>query len=517
MATYVKRTGERSKLTDLGDLSPDEQWPYSNWSEVGESEHFVQFYESDEFFLDSVTGYVGAGLSAGDACVLVTTPGHRQALELHLAVSGLDLADAQARGVCVCLDAAEILSRFMVDGMPEPHRFVAVVGGAIARAAEGQRHVRVFGEMVALLWAEGNQDAAIRLEELWNDLQGVVQPFSLFCAYPMQGFAGEVYGDPFGEICQRHSRVIPDESYSALTSPEERLRAITHLQQKASSLAAEIAERKAVEEALTQALGRERAARAEAEAANARMDEFLGVAGHELRTPLTTIHANIQLLSRKVTAMSEREEAVPEGLTRMLAQSLGMLVRMNGSAKRLGRLVDDLLEVSRIKAGKLEMRLEPADLVAIVREIVAEQRQLHPKRTIQLETPAQAVIAIVADADRLGQVMTNYLSNALKYSANEEPVAVTIRVEGHSAHVLVRDGGSGIAAEEQEHIWDLFYRVPGCEVRSGSGMGLGLGLHISKTIVELHGGSVGLVGAPGEGSTFWFSVPLAASDASVEE
>lgn len=516
MATKAERNSKSREPLEIDILGSDEQWPRSSWTEIDKSEHVVQFYETDGFLLNSVSGYVGAGFSAGDACVLVITSEHRQALEARLTAAGLDLAEARARGAYVCLDADATLARFMVDGLPDPARFVQVVGEVVQQAAEDQRHVRVFGEMVTLLWAEGNRDAAIRLEEIWNGLYDVVGPFSLYCAYPMRGFAGEAYSGQFGEICRRHSHVIPDESYTALTTQEERIRAITLLQQKARSLEAEVAERKAAEEKLTQALAREREARAEAEAANARLEEFLSVAGHELRTPLTTIRANIQLLSRRIAAMKKRQEAAPEELGRMLDQSLGLLVGMNGGTRRLGRLVDDLLEVSRIKAGKLELRLEPADLVALVRETVEEQRQVHPERTIQFEPPHVALL-IMADADRLGQVITNYLDNALKYSAPEQPVTVAIEVEEEMARVLVRDGGPGIAAEEHERIWDLFHRVPGCAVRSGSGMGLGLGLHISKTIAELHGGSVGLVSAPGAGSTFWLTVPLAGRDASAKD
>ena len=94
---------------------------------------------------------------------------------------------------------------------------------------------RRFGEMVALLWADGNYDAAIRLEELWNDLQETYS-FSLFCSYPMNGFGGEALAKPLSDVCAGHSQVIPAESYTALIDPDDRLRAITLLQQKARSL-----------------------------------------------------------------------------------------------------------------------------------------------------------------------------------------------------------------------------------------------------------------------------------------
>jgi len=218
-------------------------------SQTGQSDHFVQFYETDGFLIDSVSAFIGAGLRTGDAVIVLATKPHRESLEERLQGDGLEVAVARARGQYFSIDAAEALSGFMVDSSPEPGRFAEIVGSIIARAAQGGRHVRIFGEMVALLWAEENRAAALRLEELWSDL-GKAYAFSLCCGYPMQGFGGEAYKEEFAEICQQHSRVLPAESYARLSSPDEHLRAITLLQQKAASLEAEIARRKRAEEAL---------------------------------------------------------------------------------------------------------------------------------------------------------------------------------------------------------------------------------------------------------------------------
>ncbi len=217
------------------DITTQKLAPRSNWSEMSKSEHFVQFCETDAFLMNSVSEFIGAGLRAGDACIVIATKPHRESLEERLQGDGLEVAAALKRGQYVSIDAAATLSKFMVDGWPEPERFAEVVGSMIARAEKGWRHVRIFGELVAFLWADGNPAAVIRLEELWNDL-GKTHSFSLFCAYPMHGFGGEVYKEEFSEICRQHSRVIPAESYTALVSPDERLRAITLLQQKANSL-----------------------------------------------------------------------------------------------------------------------------------------------------------------------------------------------------------------------------------------------------------------------------------------
>jgi len=220
----------------------------SHWSEMSESEHFVQFCETDSFIIHSVSEFIGAGLRAGDACIVLATKPHGESLEERLQGDGLEVAAARVRGQYVSIDAAAMLSKFMVDGEPSSESFAKVVGSMIARAAKGRR-VRVFGELVALLWADGNLAAAIRLEELWNDL-GKIHAFSLLCAYPMHSFGGEVYELEFAEICKQHSHVIPAESYTRLPSLDERLRAITQLQQKVHSLEVEKAERKGAAERL---------------------------------------------------------------------------------------------------------------------------------------------------------------------------------------------------------------------------------------------------------------------------
>jgi len=237
-----------------------------------------------------------------------------------------------------------------------------------------------------------------------------------------------------------------------------------------------------------------------------RMNEFLGVASHELRTPLTSISANIQIGERMTASL---QNTPPDALGPRLERLNLLLNGANRQAQRLDRLVGDLLDVSRINAGKLELRIEPCDLAPILTEMVAGQRLAWQGRQITLTLPRRATLPLLADPDRIGQVITNYLTNALKYSPVDQPVEVAAKVEGDQVRVTVRDHGPGIPPAEQAHLFDAFYRAPGISQMSGSGVGLGLGLHICQNIIERHNGALGVISAPGEGATFWFTLPLA--------
>jgi len=242
--------------------------------------------------------------------------------------------------------------------------------------------------------------------------------------------------------------------------------------------------------------------------AQAQMDTFLAIAGHELKTPLTCIKLNLQFTRRHLEKLVRKDSGMPEELCKKVTLTLQEFAHTGHQVAQLERLVNDVLDVSRVQAGMLDLHLEPTDLGTIVREAVGAQRQAAPARTILLQLPAAQPVPVYADAGRLGQVVTNYLTNALKYSPAEQPVVVGLDVADQEARVWVRDQGPGLPPEEQARIWERFHQVKGIAVQNDAGIGLGLGLHICRTIIERHQGQVGVESAPGQGSTFWFTLPL---------
>jgi len=242
--------------------------------------------------------------------------------------------------------------------------------------------------------------------------------------------------------------------------------------------------------------------------ANRQMDTFLGMVSHELRNPLASAKLSIQLIHRRLERAYSNLPETEESLQAFLASLQELFAPSGRQIIRLERLVKDLLDASRIKEGKLELRLEQADLAAIVQEVLAEQGDLTPERVIQLQAPADQTFLVQVDVDRIRQAVTNYLTNALKYSPVTTPVLVGVDQEAGQARLWVRDQGPGIPRADQDRVWERFYRVPGIREQSGPAGGLGLGLYVTKMLIERHQGQVGVLSAPDQGTTFWFTLPL---------
>jgi hypothetical protein len=197
------------KLDDMKSIQ-NHPWQETNtevfWGEIAPCDHVVQIYENDQIFLDALAGFVGAGINAGDCCIVIATETHLAALHERLKVYAVRVDTLISDNRYIPLNAEDTLSKFMVNGWPDETLFQQTISSIIEKARREGRKVRAFGEMVALLWAAGHNGATVQLEHLWNKFCEK-ETFCLFCAYPKSGFTGDIT-DSVMHICQQHSKMI---------------------------------------------------------------------------------------------------------------------------------------------------------------------------------------------------------------------------------------------------------------------------------------------------------------------
>jgi PAS domain S-box-containing protein len=242
----------------------------------------------------------------------------------------------------------------------------------------------------------------------------------------------------------------------------------------ASAVARNISERKQAEKERELLLSREQQARTEAEAAIRLRDEFLLIASHELRTPLATLSTHAQLAIRRLRRDGPLE---PEHMT----QALQAIVV---HSEKLTQLLSQLLDVSRLEAGRLKLVPEPTDLTALVAQVVADTRVRSDRHLIRVDVPSFLQASV--DRLRLEQVLRNLLDNAVKYSPDGGPIELAARQDESAVELSVRDHGLGIQPERRARLFERYFQAHNDAYRSG----LGLGLYISRQIVELHGGQI---------------------------
>ncbi len=248
------------------------------------------------------------------------------------------------------------------------------------------------------------------------------------------------------------------------------------------------------------------AQRAAAEAAVRVRDEFLSIAAHELKTPITSLRGYAQLLLRR----AEREGTLD------LERTTRALQTIDRQADRLARLVSQLLDVSRVQAGKLALDCEPTDLAQLLETAVSAAQARTTLHQIVFDPPQAPLLAII-DPLRVEQVATNLLDNAIKYSAKGQVEVRLWQPDPDRVAFSVRDRGVGIPEDQRPHVFERFYQVtrplgtPVAEVTAPSGTaqgaGMGLGLYISREIVERHGGTIAVDSPPGGGARFTVIVP----------
>lgn len=587
-----------------------------------DTSHMVRFYDEDSILVADVREFADEALRCGGSAILIATEEHLDALLPLLRGLGPGRDDRPwYTGNLITLPAQATLDRFMVDGWPDEQRFLASVGELVAAEARRAPPLHAFGEMVALLCEQGMHDAALRLEELWNDLIRR-HGFRLLCAYPHRVFASDEQARHFRCVCDVHTHFYATAAGKSADIADSALRAAVW-QQKALALENEVKRLREAESTLRrreieltdfldnaaegvhrvaadgtilwanraelEMLGyrydeyvgrpitdfhvdapviehildslkagetlydqparlrckdgsikpvlihsngcfedgklrytrcftrdasdrvarelaeqqRERLLR-ELERASQAKDEFLAMLGHELRNPLSPIVTALQLMRMRGSTETQRERAIIER-----------------QVDHLVRLIDDLLDVSRITRGNIELKVETVQLADVLAKAVEMASRLLEQRSHRLTVDVDRSLAWQGDPVRLAQAVANLLTNAARYTDiggeirlsawRDDPVEDI--AEGSAAGTIVirvRDNGIGIAADMLPHLFDLFYQGPRKIDRQEGGLGIGLAL--VKNLVELHGSSVSATSAgPAQGSEFTIRLPAVAS------
>ncbi len=463
---------------------------------LGPGDHVCLVYERPEEQVVTMVPYVRQGLERGERCVYVVDEHSVDDVATVLEAHGVEVEREQARGALVFLTQRE---SFLRGGRFEPEAMVAYFRQVEHESlAAGFTGVCGTGEMSWALGPEPSRVELIRYECLLNRYLPGSHAMAN-CQYNRRRFPPEVIHD----VLRTHPRVILGdevhenlfyETPEMLLGKESEAGRVEWMVRQLKRVRA--AERKLVQMGIRlseQAVENGRLYEEAREAVRAR-DEFLSVASHELKTPLTPLRLRLQGLRREVEG--GEEDLVPR--ERVMRAARGAEQQLH----KLAVLVDALLDVSRLTQGRLALTWEELDLTEVVWEVVERFAQQAAKAGSAVEVVAERPVVGRWDRLRLEQVVTNLLSNALKYGAGR-PVHVEVEGAPERAVLVVRDEGIGIEPEHLERIFGKFERA----VSGRQYGGLGLGLYITRQIIQALEGTIEVRSEPGHGSTFRVVLP----------
>jgi signal transduction histidine kinase len=443
--------------------------PAARTAEPPPADHVVHLYDDDEHhYYDRLIEYLEAALRRGEAAIAIVTPAHARGILSRLEARGVDVGKMVADQQLQILDADEAKRAIVPDAIPIPTRFTELVGARIDAALARWPRVAALGEIVDLLAAEGRVEALLQLEAIWNRFL-LGRPVSLWCAYQLRTFGHSGASDAFVDMCKTHGDVHP-VPVAADDGHDERM-LLARLQQQTAALRTEIDERRRLEQ---------------------RKDEFLATLGHELRNPLAAIMTAVEVVRMRGPTRSDNEHAVIERQTRTLA-----------------RLVDDLLDISRITRGELPLRAHESDIATIISRAIESTSALIRSHghTVLVEVDPE-LPSLIVDADRMAQVIANLVANAARYTPRGGRIRLAATRRAGDVEIAVSDNGQGIAPELLPHLFDAFVQGPQAGGRPRAG--LGVGLTLAQRLTELHGGTVVAESAGvNQGSTFRVRLPIA--------
>jgi signal transduction histidine kinase len=436
-------------------------------------DHGVQFYQDDAFLVEVLVAYVDQSLQHCAGILLIVTADHGDAVLRAGRSRGLPCDAALDRGQLLMLDASATLAGLLDGGAPDPMAFERKIRPLVELLLARYGSVRVYGEMVDLLWRSGQREATMALESLWNRML-VGLPVELLCGYHLDGFTSDSDFESFQGICQAHGQIhacdAPNAGYGLVVSS---------FQQQAQALGEATVERQQAEQSLEQAT-------AELSRANADLKRLLHVASHDLQEPLRRGSLHLDLLT---TMLQDLDGPACKHLTEAI-ECLGVMRQRVAAMRSLAEIVD-------CPAPQRQFPAEAALAEALQR--LDPQIQATGARLRCMPLPQ-----VVGDQAQLAEVFVQLLANALVHRG-EQPPAIRIAVHGHDDGIAfsVSDNGVGIPAGQRLQVFQLFSRLDHADAQSHAGAGLTLALKI----VERHGGRIWIDQAAEGGTVVRFSWP----------
>src|SRR6476661_2124001 len=460
--------------------------------------HSAQFYEDDRYLIETVVDFFAAGLVDGQCAVAFVSRGHGEMITAGLHEKGFDVDRTRTNGQLILLDVHELLASFMVGTTPDAARFRHALEGVLGShtrfgdGARERRPVLAFSELVDVLCRQGNIDAAIRVEELWNEL-AESYTFAMLCAYDLGTFSEDTHDAALRAVCNQHAHVMPTERYMR-ADDGARMREIALLQQRACALETELDRRRTLEAELRDALR-------DAHAANRAKSDFLTVMSHELRTPLNAIGGHTQILEMGLHG------PVTEGQREALE-------RIGRAQRHLLGLINNVLNLTRIETGRVEYRIRPVLVSSVLGDLVSLVQPQFAARDITLvsrlpDGRSGSDLHVAVDREKLIQILTNLLGNAAKFTPAGGEVELRL-VESEDlgmVQIQVRDSGPGIPADKLEVIFEPFVQLERSLTTPSEGAGLGLA--ISRDLARGMGGDLWAESENGRGATLILTVPRA--------
>lgn len=444
-------------------------------------DHVCQLYEDADEAIEAAITFIKLGLARGGRCAYITGELPEEKIKDALIAAGLDVSHEQKRGALVLMPAYPVRNARQFNANSLVSFLHQTVAHAVSRGFSG---LWLVGDMTWAIALEIRQQRVLEYEALVNELFAT-SPIVGICQYNRTRFVPVT----MRHALQTHPLIllrnllVPNLYYE----PSDLLLNQQRMAERVEWMFSQLERVQQWEKQHAQLIA-EQAARIEAEKAQKRLQEFLGMVTHEMADPLTIIQGYAGVLSSKLGGdVGEAQRDAISGIEE--------------AARRLRRLLDDLRDASRIGAGRFEVHPARVDLMSIVTRVAQDIQATTGRSCLIREAPLS--IEGLWDGERISQLLTNIIANAFKYAPPDTEVVVDVRQAGDEVVIGVTDQGAGLTREQIALLFQPFTRLH----QEQEVPGMGLGLYICKGIVEAHGGRIWVDSEPGKGSTFCVALP----------